>query len=122
MIKGIGTDIVGVNRFADWVENPSLLKRYFHPEEIDWCASQGDGAPASFAVRFAAREAFGKALGTGLGEFPLKSIYVKRDKEGRPSLELGEQALASMRRVGARQVHLSLSHERDYAVAMVVLE
>ena len=104
-----------------WREQPGLLRRYFHPEEIEAVLLRGAGADQSLAGRFAAKEAFGKALG-GFEGIVLKDIMVVNRRNGRPGLSVVNTAADALRKNGADRVHLSLSHERDYAVAMVVLE
>ncbi len=66
MIVGIGLDVVHVSRLERWQQIPGLLDRYFHPEELKTALSRGSGSTLSLAARFAAKEAFGKAVGTGL--------------------------------------------------------
>ncbi|MDR3201221.1 MAG: holo-ACP synthase, partial [Spirochaetales bacterium] len=70
---------------------------------------------------FAAKEAFGKALGTGLAGFELKDVEVFR-AEGRPELRLSGGAQEALKNLGGEKVFLSLSHEADIAAAMVVIE
>lgn len=122
MIAGIGIDIVRVDRMERWRENPGLLERYFHPEELFAALAKGRGAALSLAARFAAKEAFGKALGTGLAELELKDIKVKNNENGKPELIVSGTALSALEKNGAVRIHLSLTHEKDNAVAMVVLE
>jgi holo-[acyl-carrier protein] synthase len=105
-----------------WLKVPGLLERYFHPEELSLALAKGNGAKLSLAARFAAKEAFGKALGTGLAGIVLKDIMVKNRHNGQPEIVVSGTALAALERSGASRVHLSLTHERDNAVAMVVLE
>ncbi|MDR0410516.1 MAG: holo-ACP synthase [Treponema sp.] len=118
---GIGIDIVQVNRFKRWFENPMLLERFFHKEELADVLSRGVGKTQSLAARFAAKEAFGKALGTGLTGLSLKDIYVKNNKNGMPEMVLVGSAKAVFEASDANQVHLSLSHEKNYAVAIVAV-
>jgi holo-[acyl-carrier protein] synthase len=101
---------------------PGLLERFFHPGELREALSRGSGAELSLAARFAAKEAFGKALGTGLAGIVLKEIMVVNHHNGRPEIRVFGSALAALKRSGADRVHVSLTHERDHAVAMVVLE
>jgi holo-[acyl-carrier protein] synthase len=122
MIVGIGIDVVHVRRLERWRSIPGLLDRFFHPEELRTALARGAGASLSLAARFAAKEAFGKALGTGLSGIVLKEIQVANRHNGRPEMVLYGSALAALQRCGADRVHLSLTHERDNAVAMVVLE
>ena len=120
MIVGIGTDLVENRRLERWLEHPRLLSRYFTETELADVAASAHPA-ASLAARFAAKEAFGKALGIGLKGLELKTIEVRRAEGGRPDLHLAGPALAAVQARSAR-VHLSLSHEAHYAVAFVVLE
>ena len=122
MITGIGIDVVHVNRMLRWQKIPGLLERYFHPVELSTALAKGTGAEVSLAARFAAKEAFGKALGTGLAGIVLKDIMVKNRHNGQPEIVVTGTALAAFIHSGAERIHLSLTHERDNAIAMVVLE
>ena len=122
MIVGIGIDVVHVRRLERWRKIPGLLERFFHPEELRTALDRGAAASLSLAARFAAKEAFGKAVGSGLAGIVLKDIQVANQHNGRPEMLLYGSALAALRRCGADRVHLSLTHERDNAIAMIVLE
>jgi holo-[acyl-carrier protein] synthase len=122
MISGIGIDVVHVHRMERWRSIPGLPERYFHPEELAEALGKGNGANLSLAARFAAKEAFGKALGTGLAGIVLKDIMVKNRHNGQPEIRVFGSAREALERSGARRVHISLTHERDNAIAMVVLE
>ncbi len=122
MIAGIGIDIVHVNRLRRWLERPALLERYFHPEELFVIQEKGASAVLSLAARFAAKEAFGKALGTGLRGISLKNIRVINDRNGKPDMKLEGNALAACERMNIGRIHVTLTHESDNAVAFVLLE
>ena len=122
MIAGIGVDVVHVRRMSRWRNTPGLLERYFHPEELLQALSRGNGIELSLAARFAAKEAFGKALGTGLAGIVLKDIMVANHHNGRPEIRVEGTARRALEKSGANRVHLSLTHEKDSAIAMVVLE
>ena len=122
MITGIGIDVVHVHRMERWRKIQGLLERYFHPDELSAAMERGNGADLSLAARFAAKEAFGKALGTGLTGIVLKDIMVKNRHNGQPEIIVTGTALAALKHSGAVGIHLSLTHERDNAIAMVVLE
>jgi holo-[acyl-carrier protein] synthase len=107
---------------ARWHSIPGLLERYFHPEELSAVLEKGAGADLSLAARFAAKEALGKALGTGLAGIVLKDIMVKNCFNGRPEVRVFGTARRALEKIGARRVHISLTHEQDNAIAMVVLE
>ena len=122
MITGIGIDVVHVDRMEHWIKTPRLLERYFHPEELSAAMTRKNGATLSLAARFAAKEAFGKALGSGLAGIVLKDIMVINRHNGQPEIQVYGTALAAAKKRGADRIHLSLTHEKENAVAMVVLE
>lgn len=122
MILGVGLDIAASERFQAWLADDRLLARYFTPTEIRDSISGGVTAHYSLAARFAAKEAFGKALGTGLAGLVLKDIEVVRDRNGKPGLSLHGSAVAAARKRGVGTVFLSLSHDSGIAAAVVVLE
>jgi len=122
MIAGIGIDLVNIRRMEKWILNEKLLDRYFHPDEIAAVLSCGKRAAQSLAARFAAKEAFGKALGTGLSGFMLKDVMVKNNDDGKPQMHAFETAKTALEKFGANRMHISLTHEGDNALAMVVLE
>ena len=122
MVVGIGIDVVRGDRLERWINKTGLLERYFHPDELKTALSRGSGASLSLAARFAAKEAFGKALGTGLRGILLKDIMVSNSHNGRPEINLFNTALKAFEKSRAAKVHVSLTHERDQAIAIVVLE
>ncbi len=124
MILGVGIDLVEVARFeaslGAW--GGRLERRLFTPAEAAYCRAQRR-AGLAFAARFAAKEAFVKALGTGLaGGIRWVDVEVRRDGRGRPVLGLEGAARAEADGRGVRAAHLSLAHDSGYAVAVVVLE
>lgn len=122
MIFGIGTDIVQNSRFEKWIDNPSMLERFFNPQEIIE-SSNKQKLLEHYASRFAAKEAFVKALGTGFTDFELKNIFVTHDNLGKPILNVEGNVLNNLKlRCSNFDIHLSLSHEKDYAVAFVIIE
>ncbi len=122
MILGLGVDIVHVRRIHHWLAVPGLVQRFFHPDEIVAAEGRGHSAALSLAARFAAKEAFGKALGTGLSGIALRDIQVMNNHNGRPDMKLYGTALARFEAAGGRGLHLSLTHESDNAVAVVIIE
>ncbi|MDR0399856.1 MAG: holo-ACP synthase [Treponema sp.] len=122
MIVGLGVDVIHVNRMERWRDIPGLLERYFHPQELSAALEKGAGANLSLAARFAAKEAFGKALGTGLAGIVLKDVMVVNRFNGRPEIRVFNTALKALERSGAQRIHISLTHERDNAIAVVILE
>ena len=116
MIKGIGIDIVSVERIRDILSKyeENQLHRIFTKKEL------GLGNVERLAGRFAAKESLAKALGTGLGkEVWFDRIEIENDDRGKPEFVLNSTLTGLLR--GGR-AHLSISHENAYAVAMVVVE
>ena len=122
MICGIGTDIAQVSRFEKWVKDPKMLERFFNEKERRSAKSEA-AACQHYAARFAAKEAFSKALGTGISGFDLKDVYITNNSEGAPLLNIEGAALSLMKeRYGDCKTFVSLSHEKEYAVAFVIIE
>lgn len=102
---------------------PRFAERVFTVGEREYCDSKGTAAYQSYAARFAAKEAFLKALKTGWrGKLSWTDIEVISDPEGVPSLNITNEAARLMEKLGATSVHLSISHTKDHAVAQVMLE
>lgn len=124
MITGVGTDLVEVARMQSLLERwgPRLGQRLLAPAERERLASAAD--PARFlAKRFAAKEAFGKALGTGIRTpVLLTAIAVANDELGKPYFVPDEVLAAYLNERGVGRIHLSLSDERTHALAFVVME
>lgn len=124
MIFGTGIDIVDVSRFERFVRenNTPLFERLFTSREQEYCAAKKWSAQ-HYALRFAAKEAFLKALGTGLRDgLSWKDMEVVNDPLGKPDLLLSGKAADIFRREGLSRCFLSLSHDGNAAIAMVVLE
>lgn len=123
MIIGIGIDLVDVERFSQKLPAlPHLREDLFTPSEIAYCESKS-GAPRYYAARYAAKEAFLKALGTGLREgIAWGDIEITRNDMSRPSLELRGKAHDAAQTRQVASIHLSLSHEKNCAIALVILE
>lgn len=124
MIVGIGLDLVDIARIEELVRRRGEhgLRRLFSPDEIAYC--RGRNRPAqSYAARFAAKEAFFKALGTGWGSAGLwTEIEVVPQQGGAPELRLSGSAAESAGARGVTRALLSLSHTDETAAAVVVLE
>jgi holo-[acyl-carrier protein] synthase len=123
-LHGIGVDLVEIARVAAIHERfgARFAERVLGP--LERAALAAERRPARFlAMRFAAKEAFVKALGTGFRHgIALHEIEVHKDPEGRPSLTLSGCAAKEAARRGAGPAHLSLSDEAGHALAFVVLE
>lgn len=122
MICGIGVDMTTVDRFASWIDKPELIDRFFHSQEKCYNKSTGY-MKEHYAARFAAKEAFGKALGTGITGFKLSDMYIKNDKNGKPELIVTGSAKKRLEEIyGDCKLFVSLSHEKNNAVAVVIIE
>ena len=124
MIRGIGVDIVKVDRIEQAMERwgSRFLKRIFTAAEIERCQQRARPAQC-LALRFAAKEAFAKALGLGMRKgLRWRDIEVVHDHLGKPDLLLHNQAQRLLEAVEASRTWLSLSDERESALAVVVLE
>lgn len=126
MIFGIGTDISDVRRFEKWVKEPDFFLRFFNQnEQFEGNPEKNIGAACRhYAARFAAKEAFAKALGTGFTGLKLNDFYVAKTEEGKPFFKFGEETLKILKAKAGEKfnVQLSISHEKDYAVAFVIIE
>lgn len=124
MVIGMGLDLVSIERIRRFRDRHGErgLRRLFTDAELAYCLSRADPAP-SLAARFAAKEAFFKAVGTGYGAGgDWRDVEVRRDDRGAPSLMLWRRAEETSRRFGVRAILVSLSHADDTAGAVVVLE
>lgn len=124
-VVGIGTDIVAVERVAAVLDRHGdrFLARCFPPAERRQLeARQGRALTAAVAGRWAAKEAFLKALGGSIGHVPYHEVAVLNDAEGAPVLSVTGTAAAELAARGGRLLHLTISHEREYAVATVLIE
>jgi holo-[acyl-carrier protein] synthase len=124
MILSIGIDIVEVYRIRDVIaRTPRFARRVYTDAERQYCDSKGVAAAQSYAARFAAKEAFLKALKTGWrGKITWHDIEVVSDVDGVPTLRITGEADTIIKNLGAAGVHISLSHTSDYAIAQVILE
>lgn len=120
MIFGIGNDIVEIARIRSSVEKigQSFLDRIFSSVEQSYCRKFKDPFP-SLAARFCAKEAVSKALGTGIGEaLAFLDIEVTHNKKGQPFIILSEKAKI---RFSNPKIHISLSHCKEYAMAVAIV-
>jgi holo-[acyl-carrier protein] synthase len=122
-ILGLGTDIVTVARIADLVgrHGDRFLNRCFWPDEIQLAQSHGPDGDASLAGRWAAKEAFLKALGRSVSHIPYRDVEVVESSDGTLMLQLHGKALELLNSVGGEKCLLSLSHEGEFALATVLI-
>jgi holo-[acyl-carrier protein] synthase len=124
MIIGIGIDLVEVDRLKKSVEKfgDRFLNRLFTENEIKYCQTKSNSYQ-HFAVRFAAKEALLKAIGTGLREgMTWHEIEIINDKQGKPSILTHGKCDDILHKLDVRIPELSLSHTKHHGVAVVILE
>ena len=123
-IMGMGIDIVEISRLARIVSRygDRFVQKIYTPEEAAFCG--GAGAAARYAGRWAAKEAFYKALPAGAQRLASwRSVQALPDASGRPAIEVCDARLrAALDGLGVARLHLSISHERTHCVAVVLLE
>ena len=123
-IYGVGIDLIRIDRLekslARWGER--FTKRVFTVDEVEICAGRSRPAPC-LSMRFAAKEAFVKALGTGMRAPVLwRDIEVRNNRLGKPEITLSSRAEDFCREQGIHSWHLSLTDDGDYGAAVVILE
>lgn len=120
MIYGIGCDISQIKRIREVFDSEDKLRRCFTDKETDIIKDR----PERIAGTFSAKEAVAKALGTGFRGFTLKDIEILRDEYGRPFMSM-DSLREVLNKIGVNEnlkVFISISHERDFAVATCTIE
>ena len=123
MTIAIGTDIVEIQRIASALERQGdkFVQRILTESEIVEYQARGNSV-AFLAKRFAAKEAIAKALGTGIGRgISFQQMVVSNNAEGAPQVELQDSAAERLKQLGGTNVLLSLSDEKNYALAFVAI-
>jgi len=118
---GIGVDIVSIARIEKSLDRESFLKRVYGQAETALFVSDNKTKINSLAANFAAKEAFSKALGTGVRGFDFNEVQILRNELGAPYFEFSGRAKELVQSKNLI-CHISLSHEKDTAVAFVVIE
>ncbi len=124
MIAGIGVDLVDIARIRQTLAKygEHFERKYFSAEEIAYCRGKPDPGK-HFAARFAVKEAVLKCLGLGIGRgIAMKDIEVTHDPAGRPACRLTGKGEERFRQLALVAIHISISHEKNYAVAEAVAE
>ena len=123
MIFGIGTDLVDVQKLQSLLlENKSLKEQLFTSAEIQYCEAR-KSREQNYAARLAAKEAFCKALGFDLlGNLPFSEIEVRNEENGRPLLFVNGKTREMLNGNNITHIHLSFSHIKSLASAIVILE
>lgn len=119
----LGNDIIEIERIRQAIERSSLfVERVYTPHEIDYCESRNKGRYESFAGIYAAKEAFIKALGTGMRHGSWQDIEIYHDELGAPLIRLQDTFKNIYETLGYTNIHVSISHCKEYAMSMVILE
>ncbi|WP_027308966.1 holo-ACP synthase [Caloramator sp. ALD01] len=118
MIKGIGTDIIEISRIKKAVEKKGFLERVYTKKELEYIKTKPTESAAGY---FAAKEAVSKALGTGIKGFSFRDIEILK-RDGAPYVVLHRGAKKIAEEKDIKNIQLSISHCREYAVAYVVME
>ncbi len=121
MIIGIGIDIIEIKRIKSAIIRPSFVERVFTVQEQQYCESRGVQQSASYAARFAGKEAVMKAFGTGLAGGSFQDIEILVDDKGCPFVKLSGHFAELAHVMGVMQVHISLTHAQEYAAAQAIL-
>ena len=123
LIFGIGTDLVDVKKLTTYLlENKSLKEQLFTSSEIQYCEAR-KSREQNYAARLAAKEAFCKALGFDLQQdLPFSDIEVRNEENGRPLLFVSGETRETLTRNNISHIHLSISHIKSLASAIVILE
>jgi len=119
MIFGTGVDIIEIQRFEKLINRHNNLTRIFGEEELEQLTQ--NNRVASFAANFCAKEAFAKALGTGVRGFKLNEVEILRDDLGKPFYKLSGSAKKNSD-AAKLKFHVSLSHSLQFAIAFTVAE
>lgn len=123
MIAGVGIDMIEVERMAEKINKESGFREIvFSKTEIEYCESKKHKAE-HYAARFAAKEAFFKALGTGWADGTrFNEVEVQNDQLSKPEIILSGQTLETVSAMGIKNIFVSLSHIKNVASAVVIVE
>ena len=120
MIRGIGTDIVEIDRISNAIKKEFFFFYSFNDSEIDMAV--GRKKDSFLAGNFATKEAFVKALGTGFRGVELKDLAVLRDELGKPFIKICNNLNRHLQGIDENKIHVSISNTDSLAIAMVVIE
>jgi holo-[acyl-carrier protein] synthase len=122
MIVGLGIDLVEVAKISKSLESETFRSKVFTPAEIEYCEAIKNSAE-HFAGKFAAKEAFMKAIGRGIRqEVWFTQIEVRNQITGEPFIQVSGEAKIALHDLGVAHIHLSLSHTDRMSTAVVILE
>lgn len=118
MIEEIGVDLININRLKRLVEDrgEKFLDKVFTPYEIEYINKKNRN-PQTIGGLFAGKEAVSKVLGTGIGRVNWKDIEINHMNSGKPYIILYREGKKTLDDLGLKDILISISHERDYAIA-----
>ena len=123
-IYGIGIDVVKISRLSRLIKKRDSLKKIFSKREIQKCSKKKINFNSCFAKKFAAKEAFSKAMGTGISNgIHLNEIEIDNKKNGKPFIKLKDKTLKKIDFILKKKykLNLSISDEKEYAIAIVLI-
>jgi len=121
MIIGVGVDIVQVDRIAKNIEKQRFIDKIYTDGEKEFLAKKFFSSQTAAGL-FAAKEAVSKSLGTGILGFSITDIEIIKDEFNKPEILLHNNALKIAENKGIDKINISISHEKDYAIAFAVAE
>lgn len=124
MVIGLGVDILQNDRIESMINKygDKFLSKFFSHNELDFI-NKTQNKNQRYASNFAVKEAFAKAMGTGFrAGLRLSDIEVKRDNLGKPYIDLIGQVKKIVKEKGINKIHTTISHEKEYSVAVVIFE
>mgnify|MGYP001215267410 FL=1 len=124
MIFGIGTDLIKIKRIKNINSLEKFAKKILSENELNLFNSLSNDKKVTFiSKQFAGKEAFSKALGTGITEgIRFKEIEILRDEKGKPIFKAINSLKSFMLNLGITRTHISITDEREYAMAFAILE
>lgn len=122
MIVGIGIDLIDIERIAKSIDSEVYLRKVFTQAEIEECQSVSNSTER-FAGKFAAKEAFMKAIGKGIRQGVwFTQIEVLNEESGAPYIRVSDEVKTPMLELSVKRVHVSVTHTKSAAAAIVILE
>lgn len=121
MIRGIGNDIIEIDRVAKAIQNKRFISKYFSNKEIEMFNVRKNNVE-TIAGNFAVKEAVSKVLGTGFRGINIKDIEVLRDEYGKPYVNLKNTAQIIKEDLKINSIHVSISHCKNYVSAVAIGE
>lgn len=121
MIIGVGVDIVQVDRIQKNIEKQKFIDKVYTDKEKEYLTKRKFNHQTAAGL-FAAKEAVSKALGTGISGFSITDIEIVKDEFDKPEILLYNNALKISKDKGIDKINISISHEKEYAIAFAVAE